>query len=81
MTILFSFLTQGMHPRLICDGFEIAKKATLEFLESFKTPVPLTKDSVDKEILKLVARTALRTKVDCCFLPHILFFLYFRPAL
>ena len=52
-------IAEGMHPRVIVDGFEIAKKATLEFLEAFKTPVT----SGDKEMLKVVARTSLRTKV------------------
>eukprot|EP00897_Mesotaenium_endlicherianum_P001533 jgi/Mesen1/1407/ME000130S00496 len=56
------FISEGMHPRLICDGFEVAKKATLEFLEKFKTPVTIG-DSPDKEVLRMVARTTLRTKV------------------
>lgn len=51
-----------MHPRVLVDGFEIAKRATLQFLESFKTPVVMG-DEADKEILKMVARTTLRTKV------------------
>lgn len=51
-----------MHPRLLVDGFEIAKKATLEFLEKFKTPVTIG-DTPDKEIIRMVARTTLRTKV------------------
>ena len=44
------------------DGFEVAKKATLEFLETFKTAVVIG-DQPDREILKMVARTTLRTKV------------------
>ena len=32
-------LVPGMHPRVFVDGFEIAKRATLQFLEKFKTPV------------------------------------------
>lgn len=51
-----------MHPRLLVDGFEIAKKATLQFLEKFKTPVVMGNEP-DREILKMVARTTLRTKV------------------
>lgn len=51
-----------MHPRVLVDGFEIAKRATLQFLDNFKTPVVMG-DEVDKEILKMVARTTLRTKV------------------
>ncbi|GJP52489.1 hypothetical protein CLOM_g11597 [Closterium sp. NIES-68] len=56
------YISEGMHPRLLCDGFERAKKATLAFLEEFKTPVAMG-DTPDKETLKLVARTTLRTKV------------------
>ncbi|XP_040939772.1 T-complex protein 1 subunit zeta 1 isoform X2 [Gossypium hirsutum] len=44
------------------DGFEIAKRATLQFLEKFKTPVVMGSEP-DKEILKMVARTTLRTKL------------------
>lgn len=56
----------GMHPRVVVDGFEIAKKATLEFLEKFKTPVVMG-DGPDREMLKMVARTTLRTKVFILF--------------
>lgn len=56
------FIAEGMHPRLLCDGFEVAKKATLDFLDTFRTPVSMG-DEPDKEILRMVARTTLRTKV------------------
>ncbi|PNX80931.1 T-complex protein 1 subunit zeta-like protein, partial [Trifolium pratense] len=52
----------GMHPRVLVDGFEIAKRATLQFLEKFKTPVVMG-DEPDREILKMVARTTVRTKL------------------
>ena len=55
-------LVPGMHPRVLVDGFEIAKRSTLQFLEKFKTPVVMGNEP-DKEILKMVARTTLRTKV------------------
>lgn len=54
-----------MHPRVLVDGFEIAKRATLQFLEKFKTPLVMDNEP-DTEMLKMVARTTLRTKV---FLP------------
>ncbi|CAM6091546.1 unnamed protein product [Calypogeia fissa] len=56
------FIAEGMHPRLLVDGFEIAKRATLEFLEKFKTPVTIG-DHPDKEVIRMVARTTLRTKL------------------
>jgi T-complex protein 1 subunit zeta len=55
----------------LVDGFEVAKKATLEFLETFKTPVVMG-DQPDREILKMVARTTLRTKVVAL---HLIIFL------
>ncbi|CAI5501594.1 unnamed protein product [Closterium sp. Naga37s-1] len=57
------YIAEGMHPRLLCDGFERGKKAALAFLEEFKTTVSMEGDAPDKETLKLVARTTLRTKV------------------
>lgn len=56
-------IVAGMHPRVLVDGFEIAKKATLQFIEKFKTPVVMGSEP-DKEILKMVARTTVRTKVS-----------------
>ncbi|KAJ0733170.1 putative T-complex protein 1, zeta subunit [Helianthus annuus] len=55
-------IDEGMHPRVVVDGFDIAKKAVLEFLEKFKTPVVMG-DGPDREVLKMVARTTLRTKL------------------
>ncbi|KAF7129609.1 hypothetical protein RHSIM_Rhsim10G0066200 [Rhododendron simsii] len=55
-------IDEGMHPHVLVDGFEIAKKATLQYLKKFKTPVVMG-DEPDKEILKMVARTTLRTKL------------------
>ena len=41
------------------QGFEAAKKATLQFLDAFKEKV----DPSDREVLRCVARTSLRTKL------------------
>lgn len=68
--ILFIISNVGTHPRFLVDGFEIGKKATLEFLEKFKTPVVMG-DTPDKEILKMVARTTIRTKVNLCSCPYL----------
>uniref|UniRef100_A0A6N2MUW4 T-complex protein 1 subunit zeta n=1 Tax=Salix viminalis TaxID=40686 RepID=A0A6N2MUW4_SALVM len=56
------YIDEGMHPRVLVDGFEIAKRATLHLLENFKTPVVMG-DEPDREILKMVARTTIRTKL------------------
>lgn len=47
-----------MHPRIVAEGFEIAKEKALEVLEQVK----VTKE-MDRETLIDVARTSLRTKV------------------
>lgn len=52
------YISEGVHPRLIAEGFDIAKQLTIDFLEGFKK-----EKEIDRETLISVARTALRTKV------------------
>ncbi|KAJ1922115.1 T-complex protein 1 subunit zeta [Tieghemiomyces parasiticus] len=53
------YTSEGLHPRIVTEGFEVAKQAALSFLDSFGvTPTR------DREELVSVARTALRTKVS-----------------
>ncbi|KAJ5235284.1 uncharacterized protein N7469_004452 [Penicillium citrinum] len=52
-------ITEGLHPRVITDGYEIAKDETLKFLDNFKLERP-----VDRELLLSVARTSLSTKLN-----------------
>eukprot|EP01039_Chlorochromonas_danica_P001902 gene1902-2080_t len=56
------YTNEGLHPRLITEGYEIAKDMVLEFLDGFKVPV---EGSVyqDRELLTSVARTSLRSKL------------------
>lgn len=54
------FISEGVHPRVIVDGFEIAREEALKFLDQFKQ----TPDTFDREFLLQVARTSLATKVD-----------------
>lgn len=51
-------IVEGVHPRLIIEGVELAKKRTLQFLDKFAV-----EKTADKELLTNVARTSLRTKV------------------
>ena len=51
-------ILQGLHPRLITEGFELARNKALEVLEDVKI-----KREVDRDTLIQVARTSLRTKV------------------
>jgi len=52
------YLSEGVHPRLIAEGIDVAKQLSIEFLDSFKID-----KEVDRELLISVARTTLRTKV------------------
>lgn len=53
------YLGEGCHPRFIVDGYDVARLATVKFLEGFKQSV----DPSDREVLRCVARTSLRTKL------------------
>ncbi|ORZ10775.1 T-complex protein 1 zeta subunit [Absidia repens] len=53
------YISEGLHPRVITEGYDIAKKESLQFLENIKTE----QASIDRELLVSVARTSLRTKV------------------
>ncbi|KAJ9483777.1 T-complex protein 1 subunit zeta, partial [Penicillium thymicola] len=52
-------ISEGLHPRVITDGYEIAKTEALKFLENFKLERP-----IDRELLLSVARTSLSTKLN-----------------
>ena len=52
------YISEGLHPRIITEGFEAAKEKALQFLEQVKVS-----KEMDRETLIDVARTSLRTKV------------------
>lgn len=54
-------LSEGLHPRVVTEGFELAKEHALKVLDEFRT----VKAGVegDRELLESVARTSLRTKL------------------
>uniref|UniRef100_A0A9R1SIS4 Uncharacterized protein n=2 Tax=Cyprinus carpio TaxID=7962 RepID=A0A9R1SIS4_CYPCA len=52
------YVSEGLHPRVIAEGFEAAKEKALEVLEEVKVV-----KEMDRETLISVARTSLRTKV------------------
>jgi len=54
-----SYLNDGLHPRMICQGFDLAREETLKFLEEFKVS-----QKMDRELLLQVARTSLSTKLQ-----------------
>jgi len=53
-------IIDGIHPAIIVDGIEAAKKEALSFLETMK----YTPDKLDREFLLNVARTSLKTKLN-----------------
>ncbi|KAL7987074.1 hypothetical protein Chor_005993 [Crotalus horridus] len=52
------YISEGLHPRLVTEGFEVAKEKALQVLEQVKVA-----KEMDRETLLDVARTSLRTKV------------------
>lgn len=54
------YASEGMHPRVIADGFDVARDHALEVLEKCKIPI----GAEDADVLSSVARTALRTKLQ-----------------
>lgn len=56
------YTSEGLHPRLITEGYEIAKDMIVEFLEGFKVPQPNIYH--DRETIANVVRTSLRTKLS-----------------
>ncbi|KZT67154.1 chaperonin-containing T-complex zeta subunit Cct6 [Daedalea quercina L-15889] len=53
------YISEGVHPTVIAEGFDLAKKEALAFLETFKRP-----SKVDRATLINVAHTSLATKVN-----------------
>lgn len=58
-------LYENIHPRIITQGFDIAKGILLEFLDSMKIPVNI-EENFDKELLYNVCKTCIRTKLPIC---------------
>ncbi|KRX36748.1 T-complex protein 1 subunit zeta, partial [Trichinella sp. T6] len=61
-----NYITEGVHPRIICDGIELGKDRCIELLDEMKVCLPLEKD-----LLLKVAGTALRTKVAAELADHL----------
>jgi T-complex protein 1 subunit zeta len=56
------YLNEGLHPRVLVEGFDAAKSASIKFLETFKIECAGV-EAPDKELLTCVAKTALRSKL------------------
>lgn len=53
------YISEGVHPTVIAEGFDLAKKEALKFLDDFKKSVTL-----DRATLINVAHTSLATKLN-----------------
>lgn len=53
-----NYISEGLHPRIIVEGFDLAKEKALEVLEKVKIPC-----KANREILVQVARSSLETKL------------------
>ena len=52
------YIGEGVHPRILTDGIDLAKDECLKFIEGFKETREITRD-----LLIEVARTSLNTKI------------------
>ncbi|XP_072383281.1 T-complex protein 1 subunit zeta [Diabrotica undecimpunctata] len=52
------FIAEGLHPRLLTEGFDKARAKALELLDKMKIPI-----DANKETLTDICRTSLRTKL------------------
>ncbi|KAL7473714.1 hypothetical protein ACHAXS_014205 [Conticribra weissflogii] len=72
------YTSEGLHPRVIADGFDIARDATIQFLDQFKVSyAPQPSDATEnenehggnqivrnRELLRCLATTSLKTKLE-----------------
>lgn len=71
------YVSEGLHPRVVTEGYDIAKKEALKVIDiekkqgmnllnpciQFLEGFKTVKEEIDRELLVSVARTSLRTKV------------------
>lgn len=61
------YLTEGLHPRVIVEGFEKAREETLKYLDEYK----IEQKEFSRERLAEVAASSVRTKVDPSLAEHL----------
>ena len=57
------YVGEGLHPRVIADGYDAARDHVMDLLDQWKINIDGT-DGPNRELLEAVARTALRTKLQ-----------------
>ena len=60
------YIAEGLHPRIVVEGFDLAKTRALEVLERVKVAA-----KADRELLVQVARTSLQTKLTTELAEHL----------
>jgi len=62
------YTSEGLHPRVIAEGFDIARDATIKFLDEFKVDRSANdagrRIEDDRELLRCLASTSLKTKLE-----------------
>ncbi|KAF8894955.1 chaperonin Cpn60/TCP-1 family [Gymnopilus junonius] len=53
------YISEGVHPTVVAEGFDLAKKEALAFLDTFKVP-----QKMDRATLISIANTSLSTKLN-----------------
>ena len=61
-----NYIAEGLHPRIIAEGFDLAKAKALEVLEKVKISC-----KADRETLLQVARSSLFTKLTTDLADHL----------
>lgn len=56
------FINEGIHPRILVDGFETAREESLKFLNDFV--IDKREEILNRELLLSIARSSLNTKVN-----------------
>lgn len=54
------YISEGLHPRVITSGFDLAKKEAIKFLDFFK----IQDSKLEKSTLLDICKTALKTKIN-----------------
>ena len=57
------YIQEGLHPRVITEGFDMAKQEALEFIKNGSLNVKVEDGPELRDVLTSVARTALGTKI------------------
>ncbi|ETO21811.1 chaperonin containing t-complex protein 1, zeta subunit, tcpz [Reticulomyxa filosa] len=66
------YIAEGMHPRVIVEGIELARDEAVKYLEESAVTVMDEKtEEISRELLLQVARTSLRTKLSVELADHL----------